>query len=127
MIPKELESFKQIKHFHFKKRHFIYFLYNKAKLRYIGKTTTHPLKRVAGHSKKEFTDLYYIRLKNELECARLEKELIAKYKPFYNSGGDYYKSKPDFNPNIIRTKEEEAELKASRDEYLAALEKDHHE
>ena len=93
MIPKELESFEHVGHYQFKKRYFIYCLYNKGKLRYVGRTTTHPLTRVAGHKDKKFTDIYYYIMNSKSECKAEENRMILKFRPLYNKNGYYHQNR----------------------------------
>lgn len=91
MLPKELESFEDVGHYQFKKRYFIYCLYNKGKLRYVGRTSTHPLSRVVPHKKdKTFTDIYYYTMNSKLEWKAEENRMILKFRPLYNRNGYYH-------------------------------------
>lgn len=71
----------------------VYFLFNENELVYIGKGWN-CLLRVAEHTRKDsdkkFTSWNYIRIDDEKEYNRIEKELIKEYNPKYNK---VYRSK----------------------------------
>ena len=89
MIPKEIAFLPYaIKHRQHKAKgqYFIYFLYNKDKLRYVGKTTLDPSVRAAAHRDKKFTDIYYF-IVTRSTYSGLGHKLIAEYSPLYNYNG----------------------------------------
>jgi len=89
-LPEELKEFKGIAKYD--SFYYVYFLCNKEKIVYIGKTYESIRNRVIEHSKdKKFTDCYFLAFPNKDICSMKEKELIFKFKPRYNFKAKYPK------------------------------------
>lgn len=91
-FPEEIKEFQNVETWNKeRKKYYIYLLYNKDKLRYVGRTRTHPIRRSTGHTNKRFTDLYYYTLDTKPEWKAEERRLILKYRPLYNYNGHYHR------------------------------------
>lgn len=87
-IPEELKELEGIEKYHLSFPHYIYFLYDKKELVYIGKTAGQLTSRLIKHQEdKQFTDCYILKFSNNRICSIKEMEFISKFKPKYNKHG----------------------------------------
>jgi hypothetical protein len=65
----------------------LYFLFHKDELVYIGQSTRHPVSRITAHTidgVKEFDQYAFLKIRQDLNLNSVEKFFIEKYNPKYN-------------------------------------------
>ena len=85
----DIDELKKIEYLHNfeldKPKFFVYFLINKDKIVYIGKTSRSPFNRISAHKKNLiFKEMYYIEVDSPISALNSENYYISKFKPKYN-------------------------------------------